>query len=152
MTIVIERAKKHQLNSIQIIARRTIKACYKSFLGDEAVEAYVLSGESDREIMKYLEQTDVMEENEQIYGFCIYFDDFIHLMMIDEVHQRNGLGSALLEHAEKMLFKNNQTIRLETFEGNIPALKFYEKQGWKKVEKEQKDDGPKRVYLEKSKA
>ena len=111
MTIVIERAKKHQLNSIQIIARRTIKACYKSFLGDEAVEAYVLSGESDREIMKYLEQTDVMEENEQIYGFCIYFDDFIHLMMIDEVHQRNGLGSALLEHAEKMLFKNNQKYK-----------------------------------------
>jgi len=122
----IRKAQGEDLRSLQGIARRTIDKCYRSFLGDVGVDWFINSGESDREFEKHISNCDVLLRDEKIVAFTIYFDDLIHLMMVDVDMHRTGIGSQLLAHSDNSLFASGKTvIRLETFEGNQQALNFY---------------------------
>ena len=137
--IQIRKACADDLPRMQEIARRTIDKCYRAFLGDEGVDWFIDSGESDRELQKHIENCDVLLEENAIVAFAIYFEDLIHLMMVDVGLHRSGLGSRLLSHCESRLFaRGHATIRLETFEGNHQAIDFYAKNGWS-VTTKQKD-------------
>ncbi len=152
--IQIRRAQKADLQRMQKVAQRTIDKCYRSFLGDEGVDWFLNSGESDRELEKGIENCDVLLDAGVIVGFSIYFDDLVHLMMVDVAHHRGGLGTLLLGHCEDQLFaRGNNTIRLETFDGNIQAINFYKKNGRKQVRKmKDEEHGFVRIFFEKETA
>ena len=136
---------------MQEIARRTIDKCYRSFLGDEGVDWFINSGESDKELQRHLDNCDLVIKNNTVVGFSIYFKDLIHLMMVDVAMQRNGIGSKLLTHSGQQLFaRGNAIIRLETFEGNHQAINFYVKNGWSLLKHEEdQEHGFTRVFFEK---
>jgi GNAT superfamily N-acetyltransferase len=136
---------------MQEIARRTIDKCYRSFLGDEGVDWFINSGEADKELQKYINNCDVVIQENTIVAFSIYFEDLIHLMMVDVVLHRTGIGSKLLAHSEHQLIACGYiTIRLETFEGNHQAINFYLKNGWSiTMKQEDKEHGFIRVFFEK---
>ena len=147
----IRSAQPGDLPQMQEIARRTIDACYRSFLGDEGVDWFINSGESDRELERHLPNCDVLLRDETIIAFTIYFDDLIHLMMVDVGLHRTGIGSQLLAHSEHRLFASSKTvIRLETFEGNQQAIGFYLKNGWSLTRKQKDEEhGFIKVFFEK---
>ncbi len=147
----IRKAQADDLPRMQDIARRTIDKCYRSFLGDEGVDWFINSGESDRVLQQHIENCDVLLIENAIVAFAIYFKDLIHLMMVDVCLHRTGIGSRLLAHSETQLFaRGNSTIRLETFEGNHQAINFYLKNGWSVTKNEKdKEHGFIRVFLEK---
>lgn len=149
--INIRKAQADDLPIMQDIAKRTIDKCYRSFLGNEGVDWFINSGESDRELEKHLDNCDVLLKGDEVIAFTIYFDDLIHLMMVDVFFHRLGIGSLLLAHSEKQLLKNdNFTIRLETFEGSNQAISFYLKNGWTIIKKEtDKEHDFVRVFFEK---
>lgn len=127
----VRKATLKDLSLIQNIARKTIDKCYRNFLGDEGVDWYINSGESDKELENNISNCYILEESSNILGFAIFFDDLIHLMMIDEKLHRSGLGSTLLSCVENKLNETgNANIKLETFEGNTQAINFYLKNGW----------------------
>lgn len=47
--IEIRKATQDDLAAMQAVARKTIDACYRSFLGD-AVDEFINSGQSDEEL------------------------------------------------------------------------------------------------------
>ena len=54
-----------------------------------------------------------------------------YLFVMPEL-QRNGLGSALLRRMESMLeLAGAERVHLETPADNVPAVRFYEKQGYR---------------------
>ena len=149
--IQIRKAQIGDLQTIQKIARNTIDKSYRSFLGDEGVDWFINSGESDKALKNNLPNCDVLLKDNAIVAFTVYFDDLIHLMMVAVNLHRRGIGSELPAHSEKLLFdQDNSTIRLETFEGNSQAINFYKKNGWSVVrEKEDMEHGFIRVCFEK---
>jgi ribosomal-protein-alanine N-acetyltransferase len=81
-------------------------------------------------------------EQDQIVGFVIgtiYYERAEltgHILTIDirETHRRKGVGTTLLQEMEKQFKEQGVTAcRLEVREDNIPAIKFYEKLGYKKI-------------------
>lgn len=115
---------------LQDISRRTIRADYVSFLGETAVEGFVGSGAADDYVAGCVDGCWVIVVDGQVAGYCVCKGDLIDLMMIGHEYHRRGLGSRLLEHCEGMLFESYDEIRLESFEGNVKANGFYEKNGW----------------------
>jgi len=150
--VEIRAADPADLPLVQSIARRTIDRCYRLFLGNEGVDWFINSGESDRELQKHLDSCDVLLKENTPVAFVIYFDDLIHLMMVDVDLHREGFGSQLLAHCEKQLFdRGHAKIRLETFEGNHQAINFYQKNDWVVTgRQENKDHGFVSVYFEKN--
>ncbi|WP_179886703.1 hypothetical protein [Streptomyces sp. st77] len=55
----IRPAAPEDLGDFQALARRTIDACYRGFLGDEAVDRFISSGASDAHVESHLGQGGV---------------------------------------------------------------------------------------------
>lgn len=144
-------ATELDLPSIQLLARETIDKCYRPFLGDESVDWYLSSGESDKEVANNLSDCVVAEEQGNIIGYCVAKDAFVHILMVSPNVQRQGVGSSFLAHIESvMISSGNKVLKLETFKTNEQAIKFYLKNGWKIVNEETDAEfGFVRVYLEK---
>ena len=82
------------------------------------------------------------KEKDQIVGFIIgtiYYEraeltGHILTINIREAHRRKGVGIALLEEMEKQFKEQGVTVcRLEVREDNIPAIRLYEKLGYKRI-------------------
>ena len=113
--ILIRKAQSNDLPIMQEIARRTIDKCYRSFLGEEGVDWFINSGEADKELQKYINNCNVVIQENTIVAFSICFEDLIHLMMVDVVLHRTGIGSKLLAHSEHQLIACGYiTIRLSS--------------------------------------
>ncbi|MEI9906502.1 MAG: GNAT family N-acetyltransferase [Actinomycetota bacterium] len=63
-----------------------------------------------------------------IVGFVIWREDFINHLYVDLAHQRDGIGSELLEKAIESM--SASTVKLWTFQNNIKAVSFYKRKGF----------------------
>jgi len=149
--IPVRAARAEDLPVMQSIARRTIDRRYRRFLGDETVDEYINSGESDRELARHLGRCDVFLVNDAVVAFSVYVDDLIHLMMVDPDRHGKGIGSRLLAHTEAVLAERGVVrARLETFDGNDQAIRFYKKNGWSETGRApDAEHGFTRVFFEK---
>ena len=114
------------------MARHTIDMNYRSFIDDERVDWFIF-GPSDDYLRKHTGNTKVLTIDGSIVGFAVCKEDLIDLIMIDHESHRRGLGSVLLAHCEMELFEHYDAIRLESFEGNTKANRFYRKNGWTRI-------------------
>ncbi len=118
-------AKPDDIQTIKNVARQVITSNYTSFLGEEAVQNFIGSGLSDKEIDNGMEHCTLMICNGGIIGFSIMNDSLLHLIMICTAFQNKGYGSKLLAYIEDVLFKEHKTIHLQSFKENIQAVRFY---------------------------
>ncbi len=76
----------------------------------------------------------VAEKNEAPLGYAIYRDeeDACELLAIQAINQWQGCGSALLEALEDRCRRQGiPRIWLSTTNDNLPALKFYQRRGYR---------------------
>ena len=60
---------------------------------------------------------------------------YIHLLAVDPKHQKQGIGSKLMDFAEnESKLSGVESIRLDTFSQNIVNQNFYEKRGYVKLD------------------
>lgn len=61
---------------------------------------------------------------------------YIHRLAVDPQFQKKGIGKKLMDYAEDFAKKNNFiSIRLDTFSKNKNNMRFYERRGYKRLEK-----------------
>jgi ribosomal protein S18 acetylase RimI-like enzyme len=103
----------------------------------EAAIAY-----SRREMRAYLtapgSECVVAEDGEGIAGFCItaHKKEKAYIVTIDvlEAFRKRGVGSALLNEAEKRLAAQGvRSIALDTATDNFSAISFWQKHGYRKI-------------------
>ncbi len=135
MKIEVRKAAKLDADTLKRIARKTIDANYRPFLGDEGVDWFIGSGASDKYVDENIDDCWIILNDGQIIGFSVCKANLIDLMMIDHDYHRLGHGSKLLKHCEQYLFKTSDEIKLESFEGNEKATNFYRKNGWSEIER-----------------
>ena len=126
----VRRATEADLHRLQELARGTIDARYRSFLGDEGVDGFLDSGASDGYVVAGLADTEVLEVGGRTVGFFVCKENLIDLMMVDHDMHRRGYGTTLLRHAEAELLRSYDEIVLESFEDNDQANAFYRKNEW----------------------
>ena len=128
-------AAKDDISILVKLAREIINSKYSSFLGKESVEIFINSGQCDKEIIENIHNCVIMKTGNNYIGFSIFFENKIHLMMVAPEYEKQGYGSKLLNHIENKLFLENNQIELQSFAGNVTANSFYERNGWKNIEK-----------------
>lgn len=133
METLVRKARRADVNTLIDLSRRTISACYRSFLGDAAVDGFLRGGSADRVVQDNLDRCFVIERAGQVVGLAICRDNLIDLLMIDHRHHRQGLGTKLLRRIEASCPPGGAPMRLESFEANEPANAFYRRSGWVEV-------------------
>jgi len=67
----------------------------------------------------------------RVVGFIAFSDGWVHHLYVLPGWQRHGIGRELLERA-RLQFRS---LQLWTFERNIDALRFYEREGFRAVKR-----------------
>ncbi|ESQ00237.1 Hypothetical protein B591_10985 [Streptomyces sp. GBA 94-10 4N24] len=143
---VLRPARPEDVPVVQELARRTIGARYRSFLGDEDVGGLPGSGACDEHLASHFRAGHLhcLEADGEIVGLLIVEGPTVDLLMIDVDRQRQGLGRLLLAEAERLLLPQYEEIRLETFATNVAAVAFYEACGWTAAGRPE-SEGPDRI-------
>jgi GNAT superfamily N-acetyltransferase len=128
------KMRSNELPILLNMAKEVILHNYVSFLGEDTVNSYINSKQCDEEISKNVENCVVIKLVNKCIGFSIILGNKIHLMMIDREYQNKTHGTYLLKHTENILFEKYNTIELQSFAENSIANRFYEKNGWRKVD------------------
>jgi len=81
-------------------------------------------------------RTWVMDLEGEIIGYCMlrFGPEEIHLinMAVDPTHQKQGIGSKLLEHILNKI-PPKTSVFLEVERGNFPAINLYIKSGFEEI-------------------
>lgn len=137
---MIRAATPADAAALKALARAVIRADYRPFLGN-GVDAWA-ERHSDPYIDAHLPLMSVAESGGAIAGLVVFSGDLLDLLMVDGSRRGEGLGAALLRHAEEELFRGHATIRLESFEANTNANGFYLKRGWVEARRFQEPGKP----------
>ena len=151
MDYIIRKLESKDLQELQSFFQKTLRDSYQHVFSRQSIEWFISSCESDKILVKYFNDCDVLEYNGHIRGFVTYFDDQIRYIMVDMSIQRRGFDRILLKHAETELAKSGCTqIFLETYKENKKSYDFFRQNNWRKVKTErQKECKLSRVYFTK---
>lgn len=69
----------------------------------------------------------VAESEKQLMGFLAIKESYVDRLYIHPVHQRKGVGAALINHAKSL---SPAGVELHTHVKNVNACAFYEKNGF----------------------
>ena len=111
------------------LSARTLRSCYTPFLGTQSVEAWIAQTLDDY-VREHVEGAWLARNDAAVYGYCVVKGPVLDLLLVDVNEHGRGIGTLLLEHAEKMLFQKYTEIHLESFVSNAPANAFYLGRGW----------------------
>lgn len=128
--LTLRKAEEEEITFLQEFARSVIDRSYRAFLGDEAVDFFIGSGASDQYIAESIGDTTLAVLGDEVVGMCVCKDDLIDLIMVRNDRQGQGIGSAFIDMVSKGLLERYPSIRVECFEKNTKANRFYVKNGW----------------------
>ena len=71
---------------------------------------------------------------DDLLGWMLTKDDWLDDLWVSSRHRRQGVGSALLGHAEKEIAARGTALaRLHVIASNTLAIAFYERRGWRRL-------------------
>ena len=123
------------MGKLKELATEVISADYRGFLGDAGTDEIIGSGAIDDYLEEHIANCLLASHNGHICGVAVCKGDLIALMMIAPGVRHMGIGSALLQHCEALMFKTSDKLTLESFEGNAQAHQFYLQHDWLLQEK-----------------
>lgn len=115
----------HAIARIHSDARRVAMPYLPELHSDDETEAWV------RDIVLPAQDVVVAIIDTQVAGYIAVHGTTVEALYVGPVHQRRGIGSALLRHA---MSQSDGSLDLWTFQRNTGARQFYEAHGFHAVE------------------
>ena len=124
-------AEPSDVDALIELSLRTTRTSYASFLGEDAVDAFIAGGLVEEFVRETIDRTLVVTIDGKVAGCAVGTGNYVDQLMIDERLHRQGLGTLLLERLEEHLFEEHDELELESFRDNDRANAFYRKHGWR---------------------
>lgn len=133
--ILIRRAEPADTDAILRILGETYQATWKPELSAAAIARFESSARTAAYVRERLRHFEVACLDGELAGLLDWHDEFIDALHVSPRHQRQGIGAALLRHAETAIAgAGHARIRLETDTFNRQARAFYGKHGYAEVD------------------
>ena len=144
----IRKAQHSDLWKIKKLAKEARDNDYRNIMGQNSHNLFLKSQTSEISLEECIKESFVLTQQDKIVGFSVIKGNLIDLMVIDANYHRKGLGTELLKHCEKILFKNFDEIIIECPPENAMANLFCQKNGWiEKCRHYDHTDGQERIFF-----
>jgi len=124
-------AEAEDVPKIVNLLNETIVKVYGQILPEDKLKSWVEGDNLSRDVSNSWQNMIVAEKADEVVAVAARFDDLVGLIWIHPAHQREGLGSALLDIVE-IEIKNSgyEMAKLACFSDNDKAIRFYLDKGW----------------------
>jgi putative acetyltransferase len=124
----VRRASPADIPALAELAARAYRAGFAAILEEEAL-AMRPAGFFAEHFSERWDRMMVAADGERALGFTLVTEGHIDMLFVDPLMARSGIGTALLEDAER-----HGAASLECFRDNAAARAFYERHGWQVAE------------------
>jgi len=132
MQLQFRKAVKEDVPKLIAFLKETIVEVYGQILSREILEPWVEGDRLSGDVNLLWPNMIVAEKAGEILAVAANLDDKVAFLWVHPAHQRNGIGSAMLDIVETELEKSGyKTAKLECFSDNGRAMEFYLAKGWK---------------------
>lgn len=133
-------AAEEDVPKIINLLNETIVEVYGRILSEDKLEPWIEGDQLKSDVNSSWQNMIVAEKAGGIVAVAARFNEMVGLIWVHPVHQREGIGSFLLDIVETDIKKSGyETAKLACFSDNSRALKFYLDRGWK-ILCEEKDE------------
>ena len=132
MEILVREATEDDISAVIKLSKGAIRKAYGDFIPIDSLQPWLAEGgETDKYIIMSVFSMYVAIGDSQVVGAIVVFDDLIDGMAVDVNFWSKGAGSALMEHAERLIkMAGHSNAKLECFEPNYRAVEFYKAKGY----------------------
>ena len=131
----IREAEEADFDAVVDLCKSSLQATYGSFISAERMKPWSEGDEIEKYVRSTLGNLLVAVDQDGISGVVSVEDDLIGLLWVAIDKRGKGVGQVLIVEAEAVIRKNGHTkLRVEVFEPNTDAIRFYERNGWAKRE------------------
>ncbi len=132
-TLEIRQATKSDFGAVVDLCKSSLQMTYGSFLDAEAMRPWREGVELDKYVPARLGSLLVAVDDGLVVGVVAVEDDLIGLLWVAPERRGEGIGKVLVAAAEALIRERGHTrLRVEVFEPNVGAIRFYERHGWTK--------------------
>jgi ribosomal protein S18 acetylase RimI-like enzyme len=110
--------------------KESLLETYEPFLGRGPVEEFVASGQVERYFEDHWHQATVVTSGGEIVGVAVLVDAMLDLVWVRPEWRSQGVGSALMDAAERRAATEGNFVTLEAWDVNRRAVAFYERRGF----------------------
>lgn len=142
--MLIRDKKDSDIESIAKVHYESWMSTFKGILPDRYLDNITLESYIEKHHI-FNAPCLVAEVDDQVVGFLMYSKDKdedtsdkcgeIMVIYLLEAYQNSGIGTELMQEAERRMSKDYDQLSVWVVEQNIQAVNFYEKFGFKKDDK-----------------
>jgi ribosomal protein S18 acetylase RimI-like enzyme len=103
---------------------------YEPFLGRERVEEFISGGNVDRYFEEHWHEATLATSQGEIVGVAVLIGTVLDLIWVRPESRSGGVGSALMDTAERRAATRGTAVTLEVWAVNQRAVEFYERRGY----------------------
>ncbi|MBL0847965.1 MULTISPECIES: GNAT family N-acetyltransferase [Mammaliicoccus] len=139
--MIIRNKKESDIESIAKVHYESWVTTYKGIVPDSYLDSLSLESYIEKHHM-FNAPCIVAEVDGKVVGFLMYSKDKdedtsnkcgeIMVIYLLQEYQHKGIGTLLMNEAEKRMKSEFDQLSLWVLEDNIPTVKFYEKMGFEK--------------------
>ncbi len=130
-TLEIRQATKADFGAVVDLCKSSLAVTYGAFLDAEAMRPWSEGDELDKYVPARLGSLLIAVDDGLVVGMVAVEDDLIGQLWVAPERRSQGIGKVLLAAAESMIReRGHATLRVEVFEPNVGAVRFYERHGW----------------------
>ena len=118
--------------AIGAMQKASLPDTYGPFLGRATVDEFIAAGSVERYFEEHWPDATVATVDAEIVGVVVLLGALVDLAWVDPAFRSQGVGSALMEDAERRT--DGDEVRLEVWKVNHRAVAFYERLGFATAE------------------
>ena len=137
--ITIRKARDGDIPALKQVLQETFEGTWLPHISAASAQRYVETDIGGRYVDEYWRDFTIAQIDSEVAGLIHWRGDFIEAVHVRASRQGQGVGRALLSHAEQAIAAAGfEQARLETDTFNIPAQRVYRPTGY--IEKDRYPD------------
>jgi GNAT superfamily N-acetyltransferase len=128
--VTLRPATHADVDAISSMQKASLIETYEPFLGRAAIEEFIAGGHVDRYFEEHWHQATVATSGGKIVGVAVLVGSLLDLIWVRPESRSHGVGSALMEAAERQAAGEGGVLTLEVWDVNRRAVAFYERRGF----------------------
>jgi len=128
--VTLRPATHADVDAVSSMQKASLLETYEPFLGRAAIEEFIAGGHVEGYFEEHWHQATIAVSGDEIVGVAVLAGSLLDLIWVRPDSRSEGIGSALMDAAERQAAAETGVLTLEVWDVNRRAVAFYDRRGF----------------------